>query len=54
MYDQLISLISTVGFPIAVSIYLLVRFENKIDAIAKSIQDLRADILAVIKEQKKK
>mgnify|MGYP001498712715 CR=1 FL=1 len=54
MYDQLVSLISTVGFPIAVSIYLLIRFENKIDLLVKSIEDLRADIAAVIKDREKK
>ncbi|RMC93572.1 YvrJ family protein [Clostridium autoethanogenum] len=54
MYDQLVSLISTVGFPIAVSIYLLIRFENKIDLLVKSVEDLKADISAVIKYQKKK
>lgn len=54
MYDQLVSLISTVGFPIAVSIYLLISFENKIDVLVKSIEDLRADVSAVIKNQEKK
>ncbi len=54
MYDQLVSLISTIGFPIAVSIYLLIRFENKIDLLVKSIEDLREDISAVIKNQEKK
>ncbi|OAA92711.1 YvrJ family protein [Clostridium coskatii] len=54
MYDQLVSLISTVRFPIAVSIYLLIRFENKIDLLVKSVEDLKADISAVIKYQKKK
>ncbi|MTK12530.1 MAG: YvrJ family protein [Clostridiaceae bacterium] len=49
MYDQLVTLISTVGFPIAVSIYLLTRFERKIDELVKSIQGLREDIAAVIK-----
>lgn len=49
MYDQLVNLISGVGFPIAVSIYLLIRFENKIDELVKSIQDLKEDIAAVIK-----
>jgi hypothetical protein len=54
MYDQLVSLISTVGFPIAVSIYLLIRFENKIDLLVKSVEDLKAAISAVIKYQEKK
>lgn len=49
MYDQLVSLISSVGFPIAVSIYLLIRFESKIDLLVKSIQDLKVDIADVIK-----
>lgn len=49
MYDQLVSLISDLGFPIAVSIYLLIRFESKIDLLVKSIQDLREDIADVIK-----
>ena len=54
MYDQLVNLTSTVGFPIAVSIYLLIRFGNKIDLMCKSIEDLREDISAVIKDQEKK
>ncbi|MGE5627602.1 MAG: YvrJ family protein, partial [Solirubrobacterales bacterium] len=31
MYDQLVNLISNLGFPIAVSIYLLFRLEGRID-----------------------
>jgi hypothetical protein len=54
MYDQLVSLISSVGVPIAVSVYLLIRFENKIDLLVQSIQDLREDISAVIKNQERK
>jgi hypothetical protein len=54
MYDQLVSLISTVGFPIAVSIYLLIRFEDKIDLLVQSIHELREDISAVIKNQERK
>ncbi len=53
MYDQLVSLISSVGFPIAVSVYLLIRFEDKIDLLVQSIQDLRSDKSAVIKDQER-
>ncbi|WP_026692273.1 YvrJ family protein [Peribacillus kribbensis] len=38
--DVLFSFISEVGFPIAVSIYLLYRIESKLDVLIKSIQDL--------------
>jgi len=31
MYDSLVELISNVGFPVAVSVYLLVRVEKKLD-----------------------
>ncbi|MBV7271627.1 YvrJ family protein [Clostridiaceae bacterium UIB06] len=54
MYDQLVNLISSVGFPIAVSVYLLTRFESKIDLLIKSIEGLRVDMAAVIKNQEKK
>lgn len=53
MYDQLVNLISTVGFPIAVSIYLLVRFGDKLDSLVKSIDNLREDIAAVINTQER-
>ncbi|WP_425292359.1 YvrJ family protein [Clostridium sporogenes] len=29
MYDNLVELISNVGFPVAISVYLLVRVEKK-------------------------
>jgi len=48
MYDQLVQLISTVGFPIAVSVFLLVRLEKKIENINKSVKDLAAEITTVI------
>lgn len=54
MYDQLVSLISDLGFPIVVSVYLLIRFEDKIDLLVQSLQGLREDISAVIKNQERK
>lgn len=38
--DGWINLIANAGFPIAVASYLLVRFENKIDALSQSINNL--------------
>lgn len=48
MYDSLIKLVNTVGFPIGVSIYLLVRFEKKIEDLNKSISHLAVVISTVI------
>jgi len=52
MYDQFVQLISTVGFPIAVSVFLLVRFERKIESLNKSVKDLTTVITTVIANQK--
>ncbi|PLR95905.1 YvrJ family protein [Bacillus sp. T33-2] len=38
--DQLIPLISDVGFPIVVTLYLLNRIEAKLDNVVQSIQNL--------------
>lgn len=38
--DQIIPFISEVGFPIAVSLYLLYRIEVKLDMVIQSIQSL--------------
>lgn len=39
--EQLINLISNNGFPIVISIYLLLRFEKKIEGLEHSIQCMR-------------
>ncbi|NFC04832.1 YvrJ family protein [Clostridium botulinum] len=39
MYDSLVELISNVGFPVAVSVYLLVRVEKKLDDLIKAFND---------------
>ncbi|WP_446899781.1 YvrJ family protein [Clostridium sp. LBM24168] len=54
MYDHLVNFISCLGFPITVSIYLLLRFENRILSLEKSIYSLKADLSAVIKCRKGK
>ena len=38
--EELIPLISDVGFPIVVTLYLLYRIEAKLDAVVQSIQGL--------------
>ncbi|MBZ9609355.1 YvrJ family protein [Clostridium estertheticum] len=53
MYDTLVKLVNTVGFPIGVSIYLLVRFEKKIEDLNKSISDLTIVISTVIGKYEK-
>ncbi|MBU3188408.1 YvrJ family protein [Clostridium bowmanii] len=53
MYDAFVKLINTVGFPIGVSIYLLVRFEKKIEDLNKSISQLTVSISTVIGKSEK-
>ncbi|WP_462410375.1 YvrJ family protein [Neobacillus sp. Marseille-QA0830] len=38
--EQIIPLISEVGFPIVVTLYLLYRIESKLDLVVSSIQSL--------------
>lgn len=38
--DQFVPIISQVGFPIVVSLYLLYRIETKLDMVVQSIQNL--------------
>lgn len=47
--EELVILIGNLGFPIAVSAYLLVRFEKKIDILNESIKDLNILIEKKIK-----
>ncbi len=53
MYDAFIKLVNTVGFPIGVSIYLLVRLEKKIEDLNKSITNLTVAISTVIGKSEK-
>lgn len=38
--EELVPLIANLGFPIAVSIYLLVRLEGKMESLTLSIREL--------------
>ena len=42
--DYIQTLIANVGFPIAVSMYLLVRIEQKLQMLSDSINDLSKNI----------
>ena len=44
MNPDLLTTVGNVGFPIAVSIYLLVRFESKLEVLTLSINDLSTTI----------
>ena len=41
------TLIASVGFPIALSMYLLVRIEGKLQTLSDSINDLSKNILTM-------
>ena len=53
MFDAFVKLVNTVGFPIGVSIFLLVRFEKKIEDLNKSISELTVAISTVIGKSEK-
>ena len=42
--EQLLTMIGNIGFPIAVSVYLLVRIENQLKNLDQSIQTLTRTI----------
>ncbi|MGL6106415.1 YvrJ family protein [Romboutsia sp.] len=45
MDDSLLNLIANVGFPIALSMYLLIRIEGKLSLLTDSINELSKNIL---------
>lgn len=53
MYEEITNFISTLGFPIGVSVYLLVRFEKKIEDLNVSINELTRVITTVIGNEKR-
>ncbi|MCA1059008.1 YvrJ family protein [Rossellomorea aquimaris] len=42
--ESIISIVSEVGFPIVVTMYLLYRIETKLDAVITSIQTLPQEL----------
>lgn len=45
--EELLSLIANVGFPIAVAVYLLIRFEAKLGELTRAISELRECIITL-------
>lgn len=50
---EIFAAVGNFGFPIVVSVYLLVRFENKIDKLTASIDTSNRDLSKVIQENTK-
>lgn len=48
--EQLYSMIEGLGFPVFLSIYLLVRFEKKIDSLNGTIEKLNKSISKLIED----
>lgn len=44
MSNDLLNMIGNVGFPIAVSVYLLVRLESRLEVLTQSINNLSSVI----------
>ncbi|MGI6189847.1 MAG: YvrJ family protein [Caldicoprobacteraceae bacterium] len=44
--DQILGFVGNVGFPIVLSVYLLVRIESKLDDLTRSIQELARAVAA--------
>lgn len=47
MDSEIQTLIASVGFPIALSMYLLVRIESKLQALSDSINELSKNIISI-------
>ena len=47
MNSELQTLIASVGFPIALSMYLLVRIEGKLQTLSDSINELSKNIMSM-------
>ncbi|MCC3867900.1 YvrJ family protein [Terrisporobacter mayombei] len=47
--DNIQSIIANLGFPIAISLYLLVRIEGKLQALTDSINELSGNIIKLNK-----
>ena len=52
MDSNIVNIVSTVGFPIVITIYLLSKFETKIDKLSDSITELNTSIKQTLVEKK--
>ena len=51
MFEDLAGLVTNVGFPIGVTIYLLVRFESRLEKLTKSISDLTVVVKTLLNKK---
>lgn len=49
--SNLINMVNNSGFPIVISIYLLLRFEKKIESLNSTIQNISSKIEKILKEK---
>jgi YvrJ protein family len=49
--EDIVQLISNLGFPIAISLYLLIRIEGKLESLTLSINNLSQTINSIKKSQ---
>ncbi|MDU1538313.1 YvrJ family protein [Paraclostridium tenue] len=49
MNSEIQTLIANVGFPIAISMYLLIRIEGKLQSLTESINELSKNIISMKK-----
>lgn len=49
--EELINLITNVGFPMAVAVYLLIRVEGKLNHLTAAIYELREAIITLPRER---
>lgn len=52
MFDEIIMLISNVGFPVAVSSYLLVRLDQRLEELSKAFTSLTKVIESASEHQR--
>lgn len=52
MDSNIINIVSSVGFPIVITIHLLTKFETKIDKLSDSITELNTSIKQTLVEKK--
>lgn len=48
--EDMVSLVSNVGFPIAITIFLLIRMEKKVDGLSTSISKLSNSVEKLIEK----
>lgn len=53
-FEQLIGVVSNVGFPIFIAMFLLIRIENKIDQLISTFLDLTDAITELVDGYKEK